>query len=123
MSSRARSWYGSKWIRPRKRLAIYLRDKMACVYCGASVIQGADTVLDHVVPHKAGGTNHESNLVTCCKPCNDSKNGRDVVDFLKTNFGGRKITPALKRVLKQTRLDLKPFLAKAASMLNSTQED
>ena len=28
---------GSKWIRPEKRMAIYLRDGLACVYCGEGV--------------------------------------------------------------------------------------
>ena len=61
---------GGKWIRPDKRLAIYLRDGLACAYCGATMEQG-DTflTLDHVVPPELGGSNAPSNLVCCCRSC------------------------------------------------------
>ena len=55
---------GSKWIRPVKRLAIYARDGFACVFCGATMEQGARLTLDHVVPCLLGGDNKENNLVT-----------------------------------------------------------
>ena len=41
---------GGKWIRPDKRLALYLRDGMACCWCGASVEEGEHLTLDHVIP-------------------------------------------------------------------------
>lgn len=63
---------GSKWIRKTTRLAIYLRDGMACVYCGAGA-EDADLTLDHVRPCALGGQNVARNLVTCCKLCNDAK--------------------------------------------------
>ena len=69
----ARKQQGSKWIRPTKRLAIYLRDGMACAYCGSAQEDGAALSLDHIVAVELGGSNEAENLVTCCIPCNSSK--------------------------------------------------
>lgn len=57
------------WIRPHKRLAVYLRDDMACVYCGAE----ENLTLDHLRPRTKGGSNSDSNLVTACTGCNSSR--------------------------------------------------
>lgn len=62
---------GSKWIRPSRRWAIYLRDGFACVYCG----RVGKLSIDHVVPCESGGTHRSNNLVTCCMSCNSSKQG------------------------------------------------
>lgn len=106
------------WIRQDKRLAIYLRDKCLCVYCGADIMHPDITAtLDHVTPDVQGGSNHESNLVTCCKPCNDSKNGRDVEVFVIDRLGRRKLNAVLTRILRQTQLDLTPYRVKAKQML------
>lgn len=67
---------GMNWITPKKRLAIYLRDGLACCYCGMSVEQGAKLTLDHLRPYSHGGTNNETNLVTCCLKCNSSRGNR-----------------------------------------------
>lgn len=64
------------WIRPEKRLAIYLRDGLACCYCGASVENGAKLTLDHLRCYDSGGSNKETNLVTCCSTCNSSRGKR-----------------------------------------------
>jgi hypothetical protein len=75
--------HGMNWISQVKRLAIYLRDGLACAYCGTSVEQGASLCLDHIVSRCHGGTNKETNLITACKRCNDSKNSRSVKAFAK----------------------------------------
>lgn len=67
---------GMNWIRPVKRLAIYLRDGLACCYCGATIEDGARLTLDHLRPHKSGGSNEATNLVTCCHRCNSSRGAR-----------------------------------------------
>lgn len=64
------------WISQKKRLAIYLRDGLACAYCCASIEDGAKLTLDHLTPHSKGGTNEASNLVTCCHKCNSSRGNR-----------------------------------------------
>lgn len=64
--------HGSKWIRPEKRLGIYARDGLACVYCGDE----DKLSLDHLVPRELGGTHHADNLVTSCISCNSAR--RDI---------------------------------------------
>jgi hypothetical protein len=81
MNARQKAWQGMNWIRPEKRLAIYLRDGLACVYCSASVESGTQLTLDHVRPHSKGGKNGATNLVTACKRCNDSRGARPLYEF------------------------------------------
>lgn len=75
---------GMNWITPKKRLAIYLRDGLACVYCSASVEQGTKLSLDHLTPSSKGGSNKETNLVTCCSRCNSSRGDRPWRKFAGT---------------------------------------
>ena len=75
-------YQGSKWIRRERRLAIYLRDGLACAYCGASIEEDAATLtLDHILPYSQGGSNASKNLVTACQKCNSSRGDRSVADF------------------------------------------
>ena len=88
---------GGKWIRADKRLAIYLRDGLACVYCGRG-IEGDGfgcLTLDHVRPSSHGGSNDARNLVTACRRCN-SRRGVQTVRV----FAGE---PGVTRVRRQTR--------------------
>ena len=43
-----------------------------CHYCGRRV-PPQELTMDHVVPIVRGGKSVKSNLVPCCKPCNDQK--------------------------------------------------
>ena len=61
------------------RHSVYRRDGWACVYCGSTELLS----IDHVVPQAAGGSNHYSNLVTCCLPCNCSKGDSPVRTWLR----------------------------------------
>ena len=70
------------WIRRDKRLAIYLRDGEACVWCGATQEDGAVFSLDHVTPCELGGDNTEANLVTSCMSCNCSRRDKTVRQWL-----------------------------------------
>ena len=72
---------GGKWIRQDKRLAIYLRDGMACTWCGHAVEDGERLELDHLICCCRGGSNHETNLVTSCKRCNTSRGSRSMAAF------------------------------------------
>lgn len=81
MTERTANWKGMNWIRREKRLALYLRDGLACVYCGASVEDEVRLTLDHLVPVSAGGENSASNLVTCCFHCNSARGARDWREF------------------------------------------
>ena len=98
---------GSKWIRPDKRLAIYLRDDFRCAYCGQDLRGESphNITLDHLVPVSQGGSNGEDNLVTACRSCNCSRGARSISDFAP---GG-----SLKRIRELTILPLNRALAKA----------
>lgn len=72
---------GMNWIRQTKRLALYLRDGLACVYCGQGIEEGATLTLDHLTPHSLGGSNAADNLVTACRRCNAARGTRDYHDF------------------------------------------
>jgi nucleoside 2-deoxyribosyltransferase len=64
-----------RWIRADKRLAIYLRDDLRCGGCGRD-LRGAparEVTLDHIRPRCRGGTNHATNLYTCCLSCNSAR--------------------------------------------------
>lgn len=89
-------YQGSKWIRREKRLALYVRDGLACVYCGEGIEDGATLSLDHLVPHCDGGSNHETNLVTACKRCNSARAERPVEVFAEAVAGylNRDVTAA-----------------------------
>lgn len=64
-----------RWIRVEKRLALYVRDGFACVYCGRDLRNAApaDVTLDHLLPRCSGGSNDATNLVTACRACNSSR--------------------------------------------------
>ncbi len=66
---------GSRWIRPEKRLALYIRDGFHCAYCGRDLknAAAAEVTLDHLLPRVAGGTNEATNLITACRACNSSR--------------------------------------------------
>ena len=87
MSERTKINQGMNWIRCEKRLAIYLRDGMACCYCGHGVEDGAQLTLDHLTPHSKGGCNEAGNLVTCCLRCNSSRGDRPVATFARAVAG------------------------------------
>jgi hypothetical protein len=60
------------------RARIYARDRYRCVYCERDMSHDARArSVDHVIPYGQGGSHHDSNLATCCKPCNQKKQNRD----------------------------------------------
>ena len=119
-------WQGMNWIRQEKRLAIYLRDGLACAYCGHSVESGASLSLDHLKPHSKGGDNGEHNLVTCCERCNKTRGNRSVRAFSRAvaeylNHGvtaeeiERHVRATAKRSLKPHKLEAKQMIARRGS--------
>lgn len=71
------------WIRPERRLAIYIRDGFSCAYCGSDLKNAApaDVTLDHLTPRSEGGSNVSGNLVTACRSCNSSRGAKHWMDF------------------------------------------
>jgi hypothetical protein len=103
---------GMNWIRPAKRLAIYMRDGLACAYCGGTIEDGCVLTLDHITPLSRRGSNNERNLVTACLRCNSSRGNRGLEAFCRAaaaylNHGVR---PAkiinFVRTTSRRRLDL-----------------
>lgn len=118
---RKANWQGMNWIRQSSRLAIYLRDGLACCYCGDSVENGCQLSLDHVKPYDLGGSNKVTNLVTCCKRCNSSRGKRTVAsfaiavaDYVNHNVKSEDI---VKHVKTCTKRDMKPFRAQALELI------
>lgn len=87
MTKRKAKNHGRNWLRPERRLALYLRDGLACAYCGAGVEEGVVLTLDHLQPYCQGGSNESSNLVTCCLRCNSSRGKRPWRAFAKAVAG------------------------------------
>ena len=119
--SRAAEWQGMNWIRQEKRLAIYLRDGMACCYCGCGVEDGAQMTLDHLVPHSKGGSNNEVNLVTCCQRCNSARGARPLAGWIKAvaayrNHGATAATVA-KHVRNCAARSLNPHKVEALELI------
>jgi len=76
--------HGSNWIRKDRRLAIYLRDGMACAFCGNTIEDGAMLSLDHIETRSNGGGHETENLVTACRKCNSSRGDRDLQEFCQS---------------------------------------
>lgn len=80
-------WGWSAPTRPARRMnhipaavraAVFLRDKAACVACGA-----ADELhIDHIEPRSKGGTDEPSNLQVLCSRCNLIKGDRTMDHLL-----------------------------------------
>lgn len=68
--------HGMNWASPHKRLAIYLRDGLQCLYCCATIEAGAQLTLDHLRPRIEGGGNMPRNLITACAVCNSARGKR-----------------------------------------------
>lgn len=89
MATALRVWNGSKWIRREKRLAIYIRDGFTCQYCRKNLkgLKPKYITLDHIEPVAVGGSNEASNLLTCCKSCNDRKQDKPLEVWLEGSVG------------------------------------
>lgn len=100
---------GSKWIRPERRLAIYLRDRMTCLYCLRDMhdCNPSDISLDHIKCGHFAGNHHESNLITACRSCNSSRQ-----DTPLARFAGPETRAHIRRNLRRKLAPYK-VLAKA----------
>lgn len=62
---------------------------MVCFYCAVPVFRTRyedapnKVTIDHVVPISKGGRTELSNLVICCKQCNQEKGSQDFLPFFR----------------------------------------
>ncbi len=63
--NKAREMRGSQWWKRKC-------DKGTCYYCGRSILP-KELTMDHIVPIARGGKTTKSNVVPCCKECNNLK--------------------------------------------------
>lgn len=63
--------YGYQWQKLRK--LVLQRDSYLCQECYSKKKLTPATDVDHIKPKSAGGTDHEDNLQSLCKPCHDLK--------------------------------------------------
>ena len=106
-----------QWIRPEKRLAIYLRDRMTCVYCLQDLHDAdpRDITLDHVVCRADGGSNDATNLVTACRACNCSRQDKPLAVFAG---------PETRRMVRRnTARQLGRYLTLARAMISGRTGD
>lgn len=120
-SDRKANHKGMNWIRQDKRLAIYLRDGLACVWCGQAIEDGIQLTLDHVQPHVEGGSNGEDNLVTACHSCNSRRADRSVESFAAAVAGyvnhGVTAEDILSDIAHRTAEDLAPYRTEAKALI------
>jgi hypothetical protein len=115
------NYQGMNWIRKDARLAIYLRDGMACMWCGASLEDGAQLSLDHVTPHSKGGKNTASNLVCSCSRCNSSRGNRPAGEFAEAVAGyinhGVTAEKIIYEIKAHTATNIKPYREEAKAII------
>lgn len=89
-----------------------LKGKRECFYCLAPLSLSTKTV-DHMIPIERGGQDEITNLVLCCKPCNQAKDNMTVVEYCEfvAKVGGfekvhQYIADGKHRLLKRMALSL-----------------
>ena len=58
------------------------RDGAACAYCGKSK-PPEDLQVDHVVPRRRGGPDHQDNYKLACQRCNQRKGTKSEIEYLR----------------------------------------
>lgn len=61
--------------------AVKLKAERCCSYCGSRDFLS----IDHLLPRTRGGSDSGENLVLACKPCNTSKGGADMMEWMLRN--------------------------------------
>lgn len=81
---------------PREKMAIFLRDGLACCWCSESFTVEQLTI-DHVETYDDGGNDKPSNLVTSCRKCNLLRGSNSMFSFAEVVGGYARIRPGLIR--------------------------
>lgn len=91
---------GSRWIQKDRRLALYIRDGFACLYCGRDLRNApcAQVTLDHLTPRCEGGTHDNANLVTACLKCNSARGSKPWRTFAPAGAHARILNARRRKV-------------------------
>ncbi len=66
-----------------QRLAVLIRDRFRCAYCGyrGTFLIRANLEVDHKIPLSRGGSDFEWNLQTICASCNEEKGDKTDAEY------------------------------------------
>lgn len=108
---------GGAWITPKRRLALYLRDRFLCIYClrDLHAADPRDVTLDHLRCGHAAGNHGNDNLITACRSCNSSRR-----DLPLARFASAETRAHIRR---NTRRSMAPYLRLAAAILAGEMGD
>ena len=108
------------WISNAERMAIYLRDGLACTWCGQAFEDGITLSLDHVQPRSLGGGDTADNLITACHRCNSIRKSRSVREFARAaaQFTGCKPYHIEKQIKRSLRRDMTRSRFEAQKLMN-----
>ena len=105
------------------RMAIYIRDRCRCMYCGKRVVPGAPltqgnaATLDHVVPHNRGGDNGYRNLVTACVGCNSARGDKTTRQWYRVlRLAGVNTNTVSRRVISAGQKNIASYLRTARTI-------
>lgn len=110
----------SAWITRERRIAIYMRDNFSCVYCNAdlSQVEASERTLDHLISLAVynemdnetktwfGSAHKTSNVATCCKTCNSTRQDRESWQAFAAKFGVDALSRIYAIVKDNNRLDI-----------------
>ena len=114
---------GSKWLRPDKRLAIYLRDNHTCLWCNKHSDKVDELQVDHLDPYTHNKEdplrNDPSNLITACRPCNSRRKDMSLEEYAEVMSGRtrQKVQTIIKRITVQTSQIITFYRAEAKAIL------
>ena len=96
---------GMNWCWSGTRKVIYWLADHKCAWCGKGKEDGVKLSLDHIIPNAYGGSNHRSNLVTCCVSCNAKRGDKlipEYIEYLRTETDATdtEVADALTRIFK-----------------------
>src|SRR5688572_7311622 len=74
------------------RIRVYKRDRFMCTYCGTPGTD-AELEVDHIIALANGGSNHMSNLTTCCRKCNQAKGAGTLKPTTRATVKARETHP------------------------------